>query len=353
MTAPVLGTPASGVATNLTGTAASLTAGAATILATARNIWGQSFDGSAAITGSLTGVADITGGASSMAITAGTGNSRTLTLKSTTSGGTATAFLTGNADQSSTFGGNISGTGAWSITGGAGNMTIISGTGASRTMILQTTTSGSTATTALTLGADQSATFAGHLVVEGVTSTGATGTGKFVFDGSPALVTPALGTPASGVMTNVTGLPNAGLSTSSGEIGGAWASFTPTRTNITISNGTETSKYYRIGKTIIWHYNLTFGSSTSVSGDLTLSLPATSVAYGGAGASTLGAAGLFDSSAGRVFQAQAQWNNTTTVVIRPQASDLTYGYFVQASSTVPFTWATSDEITFTLAYEAA
>lgn len=47
----------------------------------------------------------------------------------------------------------------------------------------------------------------GHVTVEGVTSTGATGTGKFVFDTSPTLVTPALGTPASGVATNLTGLP--------------------------------------------------------------------------------------------------------------------------------------------------
>jgi hypothetical protein len=46
---PVLGTPASGVATNLTGTAASLTAGNATTLATARTIHGVSFDGSANI----------------------------------------------------------------------------------------------------------------------------------------------------------------------------------------------------------------------------------------------------------------------------------------------------------------
>ncbi len=139
------------------GLGATLTVLATTI--TSRTLWGQTYDGSGNVTGSLTAVADITGGASSMAITAGTGNSRTLTLKSTTSGGTATAFLTGNADQSSTFGGNISGTGAWTITGGAGNMTIISGTGASRTLIFQTTTSGSSATTALTLNADQTATF--------------------------------------------------------------------------------------------------------------------------------------------------------------------------------------------------
>ena len=47
---PALGTPASGVATNLTGTAASLTAGAATVLATTRAINGVNFNGSAPIT---------------------------------------------------------------------------------------------------------------------------------------------------------------------------------------------------------------------------------------------------------------------------------------------------------------
>ncbi len=142
-------------------------AGTATALQNVRTIWGQNFDGTANVTGSLTAVGDITGGASSMTITAGTGNSRTLTLRSTTSGGTATAFLTGNADQSSTFGGNISGTGAWTLTGGAGNMTLVSGTGNSRTMIFQTTTSGGAATTALTLGADQSATFAAAMTQSG------------------------------------------------------------------------------------------------------------------------------------------------------------------------------------------
>lgn len=50
-----------------------------------------------------------------------------------------------------------------------------------------TATAANTRQTALTLGQDKLATFGGHLVVEGVTSTGATGTGKFVFDTAPSL----------------------------------------------------------------------------------------------------------------------------------------------------------------------
>jgi hypothetical protein len=50
---------------------------------------------------------------------------------------------------------------------------------------------------------DAANTFTGHQTVEGVTSAGATGTGKFVFDTSPTLVTPVLGV-ASGTSLALT-----------------------------------------------------------------------------------------------------------------------------------------------------
>ena len=61
------GTPSSMTGTNISGTAASLTAGAATVLATARSLWGNSFNGSAAISG------DITGGAGNWVVSGGAG----------------------------------------------------------------------------------------------------------------------------------------------------------------------------------------------------------------------------------------------------------------------------------------
>ena len=50
--------------------------------------------------------------------------------------------------------------------------------------------------------------------------TGETGSGALVFATSPTLVTPALGTPSSVVLTNATGLPNAGLVNSAVTING-------------------------------------------------------------------------------------------------------------------------------------
>lgn len=83
------------------------TTGSAATLTTTRTIWGQNFNGSANVVGSLTAVTDITGGASNMVITAGTGNSRTLTFRTTTSGGTATTALSIGATQVSTFSGAV------------------------------------------------------------------------------------------------------------------------------------------------------------------------------------------------------------------------------------------------------
>jgi hypothetical protein len=58
----------------------------------------------------------------------------------------------------------LTGSGAATLTGGAGNMTITAGTGNSRTLTLQTTTSGGTATNAVVFGATQSATFNGPII---------------------------------------------------------------------------------------------------------------------------------------------------------------------------------------------
>jgi hypothetical protein len=63
------------------------------------------------------------------------------------------------------------------------------------------------------MGTPSSANLRGALTDE-------TGSGAAVFATSPTLVTPALGTPSAGVLTNATGLPEAGLAVSNGPTNG-------------------------------------------------------------------------------------------------------------------------------------
>jgi hypothetical protein len=58
----------------------------------------------------------------------------------------------------------------------------------------------------------------GHVTLEGVTSTGATGSGLLVFNNGPTFIAPVLGTPASGTLTNATGLPINGVVSATGAI---------------------------------------------------------------------------------------------------------------------------------------
>lgn len=76
-----------------------------------------------------------------------------------------------------------------------------------------------------------------HLTAEGVTSTGATGTGKLVFDNTPTLIAPLLGTPTSGTLTNCT-IPVGGVS----GLGSGVATFlaTPSSTNLAAAVTGET-----------------------------------------------------------------------------------------------------------------
>jgi len=169
LTAPALGTPASGILTNCTGTASGLTAGTVT---TNANLTGHVTSvGNAAVLGSFT-YAQLNTAISDENV-AGLGAANSFTTAQLIQPATDVAPLT------------------------------LRGAPTPTANLLQLQASNNSPL--FTVGP------AGHVLVEGVTSTGATGTGKFVFDTSPTLVTPVLGTPSSGTLTNCTGLPAAGV----------------------------------------------------------------------------------------------------------------------------------------------
>lgn len=232
------GTPSSMTGTNISGTAASLTAGAATVLATARLINGVSFNGSANITITVpvsTGITGLgTGVTTALAVNTGSAGAFVLFngALGTPSSGIATN-LTGLPISTGLTGAgtgvltalavNTGSAGAFVVNGGAlgtpssGTLTNatglppttgISGWPANASGVL--TNNGAGALTWGTAGGvpggsttqlqyNNAGAFGGI--------TGATTNGTIVTLTSPVFVTPALGTPASGVLTNATGLP--------------------------------------------------------------------------------------------------------------------------------------------------
>jgi len=149
----------------------------------------------------------------------------------------------------------------------------------------------------------------------------------------------------------ISNISNNELDTTVGELGGAWASWTPTLTNLTLGNGTVDAKYQQIGKTVNFRVVIVLGS-TSVMGNAEITLPVPSVDYGTSGERILGQGEAYD-LATNSFQGLCAWISTTKVKL--------YVYLVSGirivksspSDTSPMTWTTGDEWIIEGTYEAA
>lgn len=195
--------------------------------------------------------------------------------------------------------------------------------------------------------------------------TDETGTGALVFGTSPTIVTPTIASFANaqhdhadaaggGQLANNI-ITNAMLSTSSGELGAAWQSWTPTVNNVTQGSGAVLAcAYARIGKTVICRFHLTLGTTPAVSGDVTFTLPVTPASFytDNANKNNIGNASYMDgaSTAGVGYIRILSSGNANFLVSRASG---TYTDVVVVSSTIPFTWAATDSFNATFMYEAA
>ena len=133
-----------------------------------------------------------------------------------------------------------------------------------------------------------------------------------------------------------------------------WQSYTPALTNITIGNGTLTAKSFRTGKKCTVRFVFTFGTTSSMGTDPTLTLPFTAVALA-AGANIMqeGVCALFDSSGSTYFYGYFAATSTTTRTIRTANVAGTYPSAAQITSAVPMTWANLDQIAGQFTYDVA
>lgn len=135
-------------------------------------------------------------------------------------------------------------------------------------------------------------------------------------------------------------------------LAGAWQSWTPTWTNLTVGNGTVTARYVQIGKLVFARLTLVFGSTTSVAGLFFFSFPVAKAAYAGIIQTPLATVRFFDSSTAAVVNGELSY-------VAGSAAPVYYGVSggvvgpVATSATLPFTWATGDEVVTQFFYEAA
>jgi hypothetical protein len=134
---------------------------------------------------------------------------------------------------------------------------------------------------------------------------------------------------------------------------GTWQAWSPTYVNLTIGNGTVVARYTRIGDTVHAFFELTFGSTTAITGATpTISTPVAAATHYSDNANAIGEAGLLDIGAtGYVGSVGIKTVNQ----FEPLAADVAgaHAAAVGLSATVPFTWTTGDVLQFTAKYEAA
>jgi hypothetical protein len=128
--------------------------------------------------------------------------------------------------------------------------------------------------------------------------------------------------------------------------GGIWAAYSPILTGITQGNGTLQARWIIIGKKVTVNFRFILGSTSAVTGDIYFSLPTAGLTFCGASGWTE------DSSTGVVYNMTIP-ATTDTAYMRYTATNATYGTSATANSTVPFTWATGDQIICTITYEEA
>lgn len=123
---------------------------------------------------------------------------------------------------------------------------------------------------------------------------------------------------------------------------GAWASYVPTDTNVTLGNGTRTAKFVQLGKTVHFSWSITFGTTTAFTGTVSVGLPVAAAATGrwsvavymlDSGTQNFSAGAFIDSGGSSAQPLLAAGGGI--------------------NSTIPFTWAVNDRLVVSGTYEAA
>ena len=128
---------------------------------------------------------------------------------------------------------------------------------------------------------------------------------------------------------------------------GAWTSWTPAYTGLTVGNGTSTGRYQRVGNTVIAQGKLVWGSTTSASVPIYVTLP---VANSSSSESVIFDTLCYDNSSAVIYIGTISLQNDIAYFYQ-QGSTGTWTDLTIQDGTRPFTWAVNDAMVYQVIYE--
>ena len=137
---------------------------------------------------------------------------------------------------------------------------------------------------------------------------------------------------------------------------GTYTAYTPTFAGLTLGNGTLTSSYARVNNFVHYFGQVLFGSTTAITGAVSVSLPINLDAnIATMTRALLGIVMMRDSSSGSPYvgNGTVSTGSATTALIEVSRTTGTYSANNSLSATVPMTWAVGDRLIWNLYYKAA
>ncbi len=135
--------------------------------------------------------------------------------------------------------------------------------------------------------------------------------------------------------------------------GAGWQSWTPAYENITVGNGVEVARYIETADgLVIVQYMLTFGSSTTMGSNHTISLPVDADTSFTAEQMNMGPALLIDVGT-TTYQGYVRQIDTGKVQVRVFNASFTHLRDNGITSVTPMAWVEDDVLSFNIRFERA
>ena len=133
-----------------------------------------------------------------------------------------------------------------------------------------------------------------------------------------------------------------------------WSTWTPTFANLSIGNGTIIARYQRINGMVAFEIGFVFGSTSSITGAITFTLPPGLNARSVSNTNTSGLGSLYIEDAGLAgYSGIIRLESTTSAGLFRQGVSGENVSIVGITASAPFAWATGDWARGYGIYEAA